>query len=47
MRGVYSLSGLASYPQDLTTYRSSEIRVKTFPITLKFDRQLGSCRDAC
>ena len=29
-------------PQDLMKSRSREIRVDTFPIALKFDRQLGS-----
>ena len=29
-------------PRDLLTYRSGDIRVKTFQIALKFDRHLGS-----
>ena len=29
-------------PRDLVTYRSRDIRVKTFQIALKFDRHLGS-----
>ena len=40
--GLYSLTRLTVLPQDLVKSPSHEIRVKMFPITLKFDRHLGS-----